>query len=95
MPSIGTILSNLIQIFLILLFARLILDYARMFARNWRPRGIILAFAEFVFAITDPPLRFVRRFVPPLRLGAVSLDLSFIVVFFVAKIIASAVYLIP
>ena len=95
MSSIGTILTNLIQVFLIVLFARLILDYVRMFARNWRPKGVVLAFAEFVFAITDPPLKFVRRFVPPLRIGAVNLDLSFIVVFFAAKILASLVYLIP
>ncbi|MEI6867167.1 MAG: YggT family protein [Actinomycetes bacterium] len=95
MFSIGRILSSLIQVFLIALFARLILDYARMFARNWRPRGFVLAIAEVVFAITDPPLKFVRRFVPPLRLGAVNLDLSFIVVYFAVQMLARAVLLIP
>ncbi|MEI6216342.1 MAG: YggT family protein [Actinomycetes bacterium] len=95
MFSIGRILSSLIQVFLIALFARLILDYARMFARNWRPRGFVLAIAEVVFAITDPPLKFVRRFVPPLRLGAVNLDLSFIVVYFAIQMLARAVLLIP
>jgi len=66
-----------------------------MFARNWRPRGFVLAIAEVVFAITDPPLKFVRRFVPPLRLGAVNLDLSFIVVYFAVQMLARAVLLIP
>jgi YggT family protein len=95
MFSIGRILSGLIQIFLLTLFARLILDYARLFARNWRPRGIVLALAEIIFAITDPPLKFVRRFVPPLRLGAVNLDLSFIVIFFAVQLLSRLVLLIP
>lgn len=95
MFSIGRILFGVIQLFVIALFARLILDYARMFARNWRPRGVVLAIAEAVFAVTDPPLRFVRRFVPPLRLGAVSLDLSFIVLFFAIQLVARYVSLIP
>lgn len=53
-----------------------------MFARSWQPRGIVLVFVEMVFTVTDPPLRFVRRYLPPLRLGSVAVDLSFIVVFF-------------
>jgi YggT family protein len=50
-----------------------------MFARNWRPKSGLIALFEIVYAITDPPMKFVGRFVPPLRLGGVSLDLAFIV----------------
>lgn len=76
-----------LNLFLIALIGRLILDYVRIFSPNWRPRGIVLALAELIYSITDRPLRFVRQFVPPLRLGAVSLDLSFIVVFFVVQLL--------
>jgi len=76
-----------LNLFLITLIGRLILDYIRIFSPNWRPRGIVLALAELIYSITDRPLRFVRQFVPPLRLGAVSLDLSFIVVFFVVQLL--------
>jgi YggT family protein len=79
---LGSILSSLLQLFLFALLGRLILDYIRMFARNWKPSGISLYLVEAVYAITDQPMRFVGRFVPPLRLGAVSLDMSFIVLFF-------------
>ncbi len=79
---LGTILSSLLQLFLFALLGRLILDYIRMFARNWKPSGISLYLVEAVYAITDQPMRFVGRFIPPLRLGAVSLDMSFIVLFF-------------
>jgi YggT family protein len=76
-----------LNLFLITLIGRLILDYVRIFSPNWRPRGIVLALAELIYSITDRPLRFVRQFVPPLRLGAISLDLSFIVVFFVVQLL--------
>ena len=78
----GTLLADVLQLFLFALLARLILDYVRMFARNWRPKGIALLLVELVYGITDKPMRFVGRYIPPLRLGTVSLDLSFIVLFF-------------
>ena len=58
-----------------------------MFARNWRPSGISLYLVEAIYAITDQPMRFVGRYIPPLRLGAVSLDLSFIVLFFAVQLL--------
>ncbi|CAB4591592.1 unannotated protein [freshwater metagenome] len=87
----GTILASLLQLFLFALLARLILDYIRMFARNWRPSGIVLYLVEAVYAITDQPMRFVGRFIPPLRLGAVSLDMSFIVLFFGVQLLMGLV----
>ena len=76
-----------LNFFLIALFARLILDYVRMFRPSWRPRGIILPLAEIIYMITDKPLGFVRRFIPPLRMGPVALDLSFIALFFGTQIL--------
>ena len=78
----GSILSRILELFLFALLGRLILDYIRMFARNWKPSGIVLFFVEAIYTITDQPMRFVGRYIPPLRLGAVSLDMSFIVLFF-------------
>jgi len=76
---LASILIQLLGLFKLALFARVIIDYIRMFARNWRPNAIFLAIFEFIYAITDKPMRFVQRFVPPLRIGGVALDLSFIV----------------
>ena len=50
-----------------------------MFARNWRPSSFVLALFEIIYSLTDRPMKLVQRFVPPLRLGGVALDLSFIV----------------
>lgn len=76
-----------LNLFLLALFARLILDYVRMFKPGWRPRGIILPLAEIIYLLTDKPLSFVRRFVPPLRMGPVALDLSFILLFVATQIL--------
>ena len=73
----------MLQLFLLCLFLRLILDYARMAKPDWRPKGIILIAADFVYSVTDKPLGFVRRFVKPLRLGGISIDLSMLILFIV------------
>jgi len=57
-----------------------------MFARSWRPSGPLLVVAELIYTVTDPPLRALRRVIPPLRIGQVSLDLSFLVLFILVYI---------
>jgi len=83
------LLRLVLRLFVLSLFGRLILDYARVFAPQWRPKGILLAIAEAIYAITDPVVRFVRRFIPPLRLGPVSVDLSFILIFIVVQMLSN------
>ena len=94
MLRIGSILHLILQLFLFALLGRLILDYVRMFKPAWRPSGPILFLVEAIYAITDRPMNFVRRFIPPLRLGGVSLDLSFIILFFAIQMLMPLVLLI-
>ena len=94
MIRIGSILHLILQIFLFALLGRLILDYVRMFKPAWRPSGIILILVEAIYTITDRPMNCVRRFVPPLRLGGASIDLSFIVLFFAVQMLMPLVLLI-
>lgn len=89
-----SLLLNLLTFFKWVLFARLIIDYVRMFARNWRPNSFLLAIFEVVYAITDPAMKFVGRFIPPLRLGGVSLDLSFIVILLALNVASTIVRLV-
>jgi YggT family protein len=91
MLSVGSLLATLLQVFLYALLGRLIFDYVQMFSRTWRPRGPILYLVEAIYTVTDKPMKFVGRFVPPLRLGSVSLDMSFIVLFFGTQILMSFV----
>ena len=66
-------------LFFIILLGRLVLDWVQAFSRGWRPRGVLLIVAEVVYTITDPPLKALRRVIPPLTLGTVRLDLAFLV----------------
>ena len=77
---ITSLLLQIIGLFKFALFARIIIDYIRMFKRDWRPSSFISSIFEVIYSITDPPMKFVQRFVPPLRVGGVALDLSFIVI---------------
>jgi len=93
MGALGSILYSVLQLFIITLIARLVLDYVQMFARNWRPKGIALVLSEFVFTVTEKPLVFVRKFVPPLRVGSVNIDLAFVLLFFGVQLLMRFVVL--
>ncbi|GAA4123765.1 YggT family protein [Knoellia locipacati] len=79
MDAVLSTLKFIVWLYLMVVFGRLILDWIRVFARDWRPRGIVLVLAEAVYTLTDPPLNALRRVIPPLRLGGASIDLAFLV----------------
>ena len=77
-------LSVLINLYMMVLFARVILDWSQFFARGWRPTGILLVVANVLYALTDPPSRWIGRYVPPLRVGGgMAIDVGFMVLFLV------------
>ena len=77
-----------LSIFILVMWVRLILDFVVNFNRGWRPAGFGLVLAEVVFTITDPPIKFVRRFVPPVRFSGVALDFSWTIVMLVAIVLS-------
>jgi YggT family protein len=81
MTVLGLILYFALMAFLGLLFVRLVVDWVQVFARDWHPTGVVLIVLEVVYSITDPPIKLIRRYVPPLRLGGLALDTSFLIVF--------------
>jgi len=85
------VLYYVLWIYLLLLIGRMIFTWVQTFSRTWAPHGILLVIAEGIFTVTDPPLRFLRRYIPPLRLGRVALDLSFMVLFFAVLILVNVV----
>ena len=93
MSIFGQILGTVLWLYWLVLIARLVLDFARIFARSWQPRGPLLLIAEVVYSITDPPLRALRRVIPPLRLGSVSLDLAFLILILGVQILINFVVL--
>jgi len=93
MGILRVVLTYVLTIYLLVLIGRMIFSWIQMFARSWSPRGIVLLIAESIYTVTDPPLKFLRRYIPTLRIGTVAMDLSFMVLFIVILIAMRAVSL--
>ena len=93
MAIVKLVLTYALWIYLLLLLGRLVFSWIQAFSRDWHPHGPVLVVAETIYTATDPPLRFLSRFIPVLRLGSVALDLSFMLLFFVVLILINAVQL--
>ena len=96
MATVGSIIGLVLWACILILIARFILDWVQVLARSWRPQGLVLVLCEIIYSATDPPLRVVRRVIPPMRLGAVALDLSpmiLLIGLYLLQIINSAVFL--
>ncbi|MGB4325011.1 MAG: YggT family protein [Candidatus Nanopelagicales bacterium] len=79
MSEVGNWIASFLSIYLIILIGRLVFDFVQVFARDWRPSGFILIVVEGIYTVTEPPLKLIRRVVPPIRMGQVSLDLGFLI----------------
>lgn len=80
MLIVRSVLLLVINLYTLVLWARFVLDWVMVLNPRWRPRGFLLVLCDAVFRLTDPPLRFVRRYLKPVRIGSIALDLAWIVV---------------
>ena len=87
MSAVREVLGFVVFLYFLVLIGRVVFDWIRIFAKEWRPRGAALLVAEPIYTLTEPPLRALRKVIPPLRLGGVALDLSFMVLFFIVYIL--------
>lgn len=91
MGIVWRVIGDLLWAFIALMIVRLIFDWVQVFARDWRPRGALLVVLEICYSITDPPLRMLRRVLPALRIGSISLDMAWIALFFSVVILHAVV----
>ena len=87
MSLVGSILYVAVWVFIAFLWVRFIVDWVQVFARSWSPSGVLLVILEAVYSATDPPIKALRRVIPPLRIGNFSLDLSFLIVIVAAYLL--------
>lgn len=85
------VVHGILVAYLVLLWARVILDLVQVIARDWRPHGVALVVAEIVYTLTDPPVKALRRTLPPLRIGPVALDLSILILMLATIVLMSIV----
>ena len=91
MRVVADVVYFALLVFLLLLIFRLIMEYVFLLARSYRPAGPVAVALELAYSVTDPPLKALRRVIPPLRIGQVSLDLGFIILFIVVSILLNVV----
>ncbi|CAB4742053.1 YggT family protein [Nocardioides ginkgobilobae] len=87
MYVVGSIIHVILFVFIALMWVRFIVDWVMVFARQWQPTGPLLVVLEVVYSITDPPIKALRKVIPPLRLGNFALDLSFLLVLVIAWVL--------
>lgn len=87
MSVAGGLIEAVLWFFIALLWVRFVVDWVQVFARAWAPHGVLLVALEVVYSTTDPPIKALRRVIPPLRIGSISLDLSFLIVIIAAYVL--------
>ncbi len=81
------IVNVIIDAYIAVLFARMILDWVAVLSPRWYPRGLLAEIIDVIYRVTEPPLRWLRRYIPPIRMGAVALDMSFVVLYFLLVVL--------
>jgi YggT family protein len=88
---VADVLNTILWLYLLVLMFRLVMDFVFQLARSYRPHGLMLVALEVTYTLTDPPLKAIRRVIPPLRLGGVSIDLAFLILLFIIYILRGIV----
>ena len=88
---LGTVLYSLVGLYTIFVIVRLVIEMIQSFSKHFVPPRWFMVAGEFFFVVTDPPIKFLRRFIPPLPLGGVALDVSVIVLFLVLVVLQALI----
>ena len=81
----------LLYFFWLILLSRFVMGWVLAFGRRWQPGRGAAATLEAVWSVTDPPLKALRRVIPPLPLGTVTVDLSAIVLLLILFVLMQVV----
>jgi YggT family protein len=93
---VGLSIAWVLQIYLVVLIARIVVDYVFMFVRDWRPQGFVLVIVEAIYTVTDPPIRLLTRIIPSIRVGMFDFQITvvFLILFILIRILISLALLI-
>ncbi|WIM69045.1 YggT family protein [Corynebacterium breve] len=88
---LGAILYAIVRIYALIVIVRILIEMVQSFSRQFAPPSWFMVIAEFFFVVTDPPIKALRRIIPPMRMGGVALDLSVLVLFFALSILGAII----
>ncbi len=70
------VLFVLLRLYSLAIITRIVLSWVLSYSRRWQPGRGGAAALELLWTVTDPPIRALRRVIPPLRIGSVGVDLA-------------------
>jgi YggT family protein len=79
------VLCRILQFYTYVLFARVIISFVFLFRPDWRPTGPIKAVVDVIYGLTEPPLAFIRKYVP--QPSNFPLDLGFVVLYLIVGVV--------
>ena len=88
---LGVILLVAIRLYTLVLVGRIIIEMIQSFGRTFQPPRWFIMIAEVLFVLTDPPVKALRRVIPPLRTGGVAVDMSVLVLFLLLMVVSMLV----
>lgn len=89
--ALGSILLVAVNLYSWILLARIVIEMIESFSRQFNPPRWFMMVAEVLFMLTDPPVKALRKVIPPLRLGGIALDVSIIVLFLALSILSQVI----
>ena len=75
------VIDWIIDAYITVLFVRMILDWVSVLAPRWYPKGVVASLINVVYQLTELPLRWLRRYIRPIPMGPITMDVSFIVLY--------------
>ncbi|WP_054812968.1 YggT family protein [Nocardia arizonensis] len=90
MSLIATVIGYALTLFIIVLIARMILDWAVLLGRTTTPW--VLRARDLAQRVTEPVIAPVRKVLPPVRAGGLAIDLAFTIVFILALVLRSIAF---
>lgn len=81
------LLNLAIDAYLFVLLVRMVVDWVLVLAPRWYPTGVAASIISVIYTLTEPPLRWLRRYIKPLPLGNIQLDVSFMVLVFALMLV--------
>ncbi|OKL47550.1 hypothetical protein BSR29_03800 [Boudabousia liubingyangii] len=91
MSTVLSVIYFLLWFYMLILLGRFVFDIIKIFVPRWAPPTVVAMIGNLCYALTDPPINFLRRLIPPLRLGMVALDMGILILFFAIGILQTIV----
>ncbi|MDF7664185.1 YggT family protein [Bifidobacterium sp. ESL0763] len=88
------LINWLIGLYMTVLFIRVIIDWVAVLLPRWRPNRVVMAIFNVFYALTDPPLRWLRRFIPVMRVGNAGMDFTPVVLWFALAVLQVLIMLV-